>query len=200
MMQAVRSGEIIAPQPGEMAECPGCTAPVRAKCGSINVWHFAHLAAEDCDPWAEPESAWHRGWKSRVPPERREVVRDHHRADIVTPKGRVVELQHGSLPVDEALERETFYGDMVWLLDGTEWATDDIDRVGRLTVNSRGDYCSFRWKHCWRWVLQLRRPVFIDRGYSILQIRKIRGPESCAGWGYLHVREAFIDFINEGAA
>lgn len=119
-----------------------------------------------------------------------------HRADIVTPKGTIVELQHGSLAVDDALERERHYKKMVWLLDGTQWGLDEWGYPDRFSVARKGGYWTFRWKWCWRWVLSLDKPVFVDRGdFGIFQIRKIYGPERAAGWGLLHKRQWFVDVI-----
>ncbi|MBL7893856.1 MAG: hypothetical protein JNK50_01090 [Bacteroidia bacterium] len=49
-----------------------------AKCGTINIWHWAHEAIENCDDWYEPETQWHRDWKehfgeecSEMSPERK---------------------------------------------------------------------------------------------------------------------------------
>ena len=41
--------------------CPSCGNPCRPKCGKINVWHCAHHAGADCDPWSEPMTEWHLG-------------------------------------------------------------------------------------------------------------------------------------------
>lgn len=194
-MQACRDGQLIDPEPGCRAMCPLCGASVRAKCGDINVWHFAHIAADDCDPWSEPESPWHRSWKALVPASRREVTYGAHRADIVTERGTVVELQHGSLAIDEALAREEHYGRMVWLLDGTDWAAPRSDGSERFGINHKDDYWTFRWRWCWRWVLALNKPVFIDRGVDVFEIRKIYGPGRAAGWGILHPRRWFVDII-----
>ncbi len=105
-------------EPGLAASCPACSGPVRPKCGAIVVWHWAHHARAECDPWAEPDSAWHRGWHEVVPPERREVVMGPHRADVVTASGGVVELQHSGISPVVIAEREEFYGErMAWLFD-----------------------------------------------------------------------------------
>jgi len=41
-----------------------------------------------------------------------------HRADIRTPGGLVVEIQHSGISSEDVAAREAFYGNMVWLLDG----------------------------------------------------------------------------------
>jgi hypothetical protein len=95
-----------------------CTQ-VLAKCGQINVHHWAHVVGEDCDPWSEPETPWHRKWKSFG--HLTEQTLANHRADIITSRGLVVELQHSGISVDEIREREAFYGaNLRWLFDGTD--------------------------------------------------------------------------------
>jgi hypothetical protein len=42
-------------------QLPNLPEPLKARCGQIVTWHWAHLAREDCDPWAEPDTVWHRG-------------------------------------------------------------------------------------------------------------------------------------------
>jgi len=137
--------------PGSSAVCPACSAVVIPKCGPIVTWHWAHKA-RDCDPWSEPESAWHLGWKQFA--HRSEVVIERdgvkHRADIVDRAGVVVELQSSYLPAVEIWERERFYGRMVWLYRST-W-------LDRLHFGPRG----FWWKHGSKAMAMSREPVFWD--------------------------------------
>jgi hypothetical protein len=102
--------------PGKKGLCPTCKGDVLAKCGSRRIWHWAHRQVE-CDHWSETETEWHAGWKSCFPEDRCEVAKGKHRADIVTPTGYVIELQHSSLSEEEVCDREEFYGRMVWVLD-----------------------------------------------------------------------------------
>ena len=115
-------GERVLPSPKAKAMCPGCGAPVIAKCGEIVMWHWSHLT-KDCDPWYEPESVWHRQWKERFPESWREAVIGSHRADIKTPHG-VVEFQASSISSTEVQERENFYGKMIWVVKAD---TFDLD-------------------------------------------------------------------------
>ena len=78
---------------------------------------------KDCDPWWENETQWHRNWKNLFPIECREVSHiasdgEIHRADINTPTGIVIEVQHSSMSDAERISREQFYGNLVWLIDG----------------------------------------------------------------------------------
>lgn len=110
------------PSPGARGTCPACGGEVLAKCGSLTVWHWAHRAA-DCDPWSEPESDWHLGWKRRLADiEHQEVTLRPHRADVIAKDGRVVELQNSPISVKEVAEREAFYTaargrPMLWIVN-----------------------------------------------------------------------------------
>lgn len=86
--------------------------------------HWAHLGRRNCDPWWENETAWHRNWKNRFPEHCREICHtapdgEIHIADIKTPTGIVIEVQHSGMTDAERLSRESFYGNLVWVVDGS---------------------------------------------------------------------------------
>jgi competence protein CoiA len=118
MMFGMVAGERITAEPGLRGSCPHCRAEVIAKCGPINVWHWAHRAA-DCDTWTEPMTQWHIDWQSRFPDELREVTIGNHIADAQL-SGGVIEFQHSSLSADEIRERENHYGRMLWVFDAID--------------------------------------------------------------------------------
>ena len=122
------------------------------------VWHWAHHARADCDPWSGPMTEWHLGWQRAVPPERREVVIGPHRADIVTASGGVAEIQYSPVSPAVISEREEFYGErMAWIFDATQPG---------ITVRLSGasGTVGFRWKYP-RWSIgACRRPVLLDLG------------------------------------
>ncbi len=85
--------------------------------------HWAHASRKDCDPWWENETAWHREWKNLFPEECREISYtapdgEIHRADLVTPTGIVIEVQHSQMNDAERLSRESFYQNLIWIVDG----------------------------------------------------------------------------------
>ena len=122
--------------PGLAGTCPSCGHPCRPKCGKIVIWHWAHHARADCDPWSEPMTEWHLGWQRAVPPERREVVIGPHRADIVTASGGVVEIQRSPISPDVIEEREAFYGErMAWIFDATK-ADIDVQAIAPALANT----------------------------------------------------------------
>lgn len=109
--------------PGGRGLCAICGSETIAKCGPRNIHHWAHHRMKDCDPWWENETPWHRDWKNKFPIECREVPHtasngEIHRADIKTPTGIVIEFQHSSITDKERISRETFYQNMVWVVDG----------------------------------------------------------------------------------
>lgn len=151
--------------PGAEGTCPACRHPVRPKCGSIVVHHWAHYARTDCDPWSEPESEWHRGWKLAVPPKRREVVIGPHRADVVTASDGVVELQHSPISPEVIEDREGFYGQrMAWIFDATE-----AYAAGRISVDhGDGEWDRLRWSYARRSAGVCRRTVLLDIGDDLV--------------------------------
>ncbi len=42
-----------------------------------------------------------------------------HRADVKTPTGIVIEIQHSSMTDAERVSRENFYQNLIWVIDGT---------------------------------------------------------------------------------
>lgn len=163
MIYAIHDGHTRRAQPGQRGICPFCKEPVIAKCGTILVWHWAHEADRSCsDSWGE-ESWWHlewkewaldQGWQVEVPMERNGV---RHRADVVTPGGWVLELQHSTLDARQIAERERFYGRMVWI-----W--DLIGRGDRFGFNDRPTWTGFRFKRPIWSLCGIRRPLYLDFG------------------------------------
>lgn len=109
--------------PGGRGKCPICQAPMIAKCGNRLLHHWAHYKNENCDPWWENETEWHRKWKELFPIECREVTHvdntgEIHRADIKSKTNIIIELQHSAISDEERLARENFYNNMIWIIDG----------------------------------------------------------------------------------
>lgn len=171
MLYAVVDGLRRRAEPRLVAQCPSCEGPLIAKCGPIVTWHWAHRA-NDCDPWAEPESEWHREWKSVAEGQwgaRVEVVArtgaSVHRADIVLDSFRVViELQHGYLSVADIEARESFWASagyrLVWVYDARRFRD-------RLHFGHRG----FWWKHGAKSMAAHRAPIWWDMGDRLSRVR-----------------------------
>lgn len=111
------------PTPNLRGKCCLCGQNMVSKCGQYVRWHWAHQSRITCDPWQESETAWHRYWKDAFPIDCQEVVhidngtKEKHIADVKTPDGLVVEVQHSPIAETEARIRETFYRAMIWIVD-----------------------------------------------------------------------------------
>ena len=134
--------------------CPLCKSEVIAKCGKIKVWHWAHKNNEDCDNWGGRETKWHLDWKDNFPIENQEVIIGEHRADVKI-KDVVIEFQNTSISLDNIKEREKFYGNMKWILNGTVFAQN-------LILRDKNSYKSFRWKWPPKTWLNTNCPIYID--------------------------------------
>src|SRR5262249_38057129 len=129
MKFALVEGERREAQPRLSGKCPGCGNAVIAKCGEYRVWHWAHQGTRTCDHWWEPETEWHRAWKSQFPPEWQKIIQrsedgEKHIADVKTDRGVVLEFQHSFLRRDERESREMFYRNMVWVVNGLRRVQD----------------------------------------------------------------------------
>ena len=60
---------------------------------------------------------------------------EKHIADVKTPFGLVIEFQHSPIEQMEVESRETFYGNMIWIVDGDRGSLDlDYFRMGLSTA------------------------------------------------------------------
>jgi competence protein CoiA len=194
--------------PRARASCPACSGEVLAKCGKIVSWHWAHVGA-DCDPWSEPMTQWHLDWQAEAPPERREVIMGPHRADLVTPDGRVIELQHSSISVDDIQAREAHYGPMAWIFDARESYKERVvmgsdglpSSKRRLSLRDKGDYVTFTWSYPRKTIAACGKSLFLDLdNKTLLAVGKIHPGTRFNGWGRLVKRENVVaNLINGGA-
>lgn len=117
--------------PKDIGFCPICGGEVISKCGNIKIWHWAHKTGIECDNFKEPETKWHIDWKSYFKKEEQEVVIEKteffedgcsypkkHRADVKTKEGLVIEFQNSPISPEKIQEREDFYENMIWILNG----------------------------------------------------------------------------------
>jgi Competence protein CoiA-like family len=189
---AVDGNRILA-SAGVAARCPACQSDLIAKCGEIIIHHWAHRSGADCDEWFESEGGWHRAWKSLVPEQCREVIVEKegkkHRADIMRPDGRVIELQHSAIGTKEIVEREQFYGRMLWLVDGREFGK-------RMAMRSRSYGLSFRWSRPRKTWAFAGKPVFIDLGDGdLFRMNRFYADGKAAGWGRMVEARVFVEWL-----
>lgn len=188
MILAQQSGERVEATPHARAKCPQCSEEVIAKCGEINVWHWAHKADFDCDNWAKHETVWHRDWKRLFPIEWREVIVGNHRADVKTPH-QVIEFQNSPIASTEIREREIFYGSMIWIVAAGNYRH-------QIDIRNKDTHFTFRWKHPRKSWWAATRPVFLDlEDGMIFEIRKVYRNTPCGGWGYLQWKHRFLSTL-----
>jgi len=91
---------------------------------------LAHKGSRTCDSWWENETEWHRLWKNNFSTEWQECILfdqqtgEKHIADIRTDQGLVIEFQHSHINPNERVQRENFYKNMIWIVDGTRLKRD----------------------------------------------------------------------------
>ncbi len=131
MKYAVFNNERIEATKGfQGAICPVCGNNVVAKCGNINIHHWAHKSEAECDNWWENETLWHRNWKNSFSDNWQERIMydntsdEKHIADVKTPNNLIIEFQHSSIKPEERIAREKFYKNMIWVVDGTRLEND----------------------------------------------------------------------------
>jgi len=110
--------------------CPFCGSDMIAKCGNIRMKHWAHKAISKCDSWSEGETEWHRQWKNHFDASWQEFIfknktsGEKHIADVHTEHGLVIEFQHSPIKAEEQKQREQFYENMIWVVDGSRLKRD----------------------------------------------------------------------------
>jgi hypothetical protein len=219
MIFAICNNEKIEAAPKLKAICQSCDKEVFAKCGEVNVWHWAHHKNESCDSWYEPETLWHKNWKLVFGKENSEVVikkeGTKHIADIFSKNEVVIELQNSKIPKQIIRRREVFYGDrMIWLINGirfeenfstrkrimpSNWTRTFEGWVNVVTGEIRSlldDMDTKDYDFLWSWSRkswkEVNRPVFIDFGHEDLFWVK-GGMGSSSGYGRWIKKILFIE-------
>lgn len=197
------AGNRLAAAPRTRGHCPGCNAPVQAKCGEVLTWHWAHLADTGCTWDPEPETAWHRNWKSCAPTDRQEISLNGCRADIISPSGLVIELQHSHLPGEHIRKREAAYRHMVWLFDAREPFAANRLRLNRHPDRPINDlYWTIRWDRPPAYPSQATATMFLDLDeYTLIWVGAwYDNPDDNAksGYGWVVTPEWFERVIING--
>jgi competence CoiA-like predicted nuclease len=144
------------------AKCPCCLEYVIPKCGSINIHHWAHKTKINCDDWWEPETEWHRQWKSLFSIDNQEVVctdidtNEKHVADVRLNNGLVIEFQNSPISIDDLQSREMFYKKMIWVVNANAF------RQNITVFNDDYGLQMFRWEQIRKVWLSATMPVFLD--------------------------------------
>lgn len=195
---------------GEIATCPGCDNPVQPKLGKTVIHHWSHWSGE-CNSESEPETEWHRKWKSYLPADNIEVGFENNRADIITLGGIVCELQHSGISIDKIQQRNTAYkkgtiyqGDkvltenMFWLFDATHLKFEDVFE-SKVEFTKGKFFIQSRWKNPRKnWLAAKRGHLLLDFGGTILYL--VYHPPKwssqngyCLVYGFTISHQEFID-------
>jgi predicted RNA-binding Zn-ribbon protein involved in translation (DUF1610 family) len=141
MKYAIVNGQRAEPSKGTKGTCPACGSEMISRICKTKVDHWAHKSKQNCDPWWENETVWHREWKNHFEIEWQEIVHkdettgEIHIADISTPHGWTIEIQHSPMDDEERKARNAFYKKIVWVVDGARRKTD-INQLNSLLASS----------------------------------------------------------------
>jgi len=148
-------------RPKDTGYCPLCGGEVISKCGDIKIWHWAHKTGIECDSFKEPETKWHLEWKDNFPEEIQEVIiikgYTKHIADIKNKEDLIIEFQNSPICSEDIINRENFYDNLIWILNGK-------------TLGKNLIYFKRRYK--WKWFPQSWyssiKEIYIDEGGEFL--------------------------------
>lgn len=158
----------VRPTPKAISKCPCCESVVRAKCGSIKVWHWSHESLGECDASWEPTSQWHLDWQSKVHEDLTEIIMKPHIADIRLTNGKVIEIQHSNIPIEVVQKREAFYSNITWIFDGRDfYERQNIKEKEYYGEVSHG----FKFKKPRHYIIAAKKyPFYIDFGLKVFRV------------------------------
>ncbi len=111
----------------EATMCYFCSMPLQSPSSLSVLESVADPAVAKSLRVFNGESEWHSGWKNAFPEAYREktflnrVEGYYHRADVHTPCGTTIEFQNSPISLAELQSRETFYPNLVWVINGKKF-------------------------------------------------------------------------------
>lgn len=159
MMYAIVNGFLSEPFKSGKGTCPTCKTAVLAKCGNVNIHHWAHINIKDCDNWKENEGLWHRSWKLRFPPHFREITYKNHRADVKL-NNLAIEFQHSPISVSEVEARENHWKDIFWV----------VDLRNKKGLVPQTNY--LEWKNAYKWITASKGALLLDTDFGLFSVYK----------------------------
>lgn len=135
---------------GMIGECPHCGKPVRARCGEINIEHWAHINCE-CPYITERDTKWHVAWKNKIEKKGYETEKrfGNFISDAFDSKtNTVIEFQHSQITPQEIRNRCDYYKsinkNIKWIFDYTDkYLNNDVKINKKLSNYSNGFYYTF---------------------------------------------------------
>jgi len=159
-----KDGQRVSAKPEVVAFCQNCGEEVVAKCGEINIWHFAHKTTNDCFG-GEGESLWHEYWKGMFPEECREFLRydkylEYKIADVAYCE-IVLEYQTNLPDVDEIEFRQEFWQDLGYKF---KWVIKNNDQFFKhlKKISVEDVYNVYKFKRPIKKFAYLNTPFYID--------------------------------------
>ena len=191
-MQFAKVGNLtrVEASPRLKGTCSSCGAPVQAKCGSINIWHWAHIGSV-CPFEREPETEWHRNWKSIFPKDWCEVVTGDLRADVMTPGGVAIEFQNSPISYRDIAKRERGYAKMAWILNGQPFSKR-FDIYGAKPAKDGTVFCKYQWNHARKYVELMTKPIFIDFDFESDRLFRIKKSHGRHGYGFIGTKSSLF--------
>jgi len=160
-------------------KCIGCDNIIRAKKGMINIHHWAHESKVECIFRRDKDckTEWHMKWQNIVKNDYLEkiIIKNNkkHIADIMNENNIVIEIQHSILSNDEINERELFYNNMIWILDGTDNIVK-TDAESYICIKSNEMFITTNMyyivKFTKKFWCQIKQKKYIDTGYYLYEI------------------------------
>ena len=162
--------------------CKCCNEKILAKKGPIKIHHYSHKSNTNCSfNKKEHKTEWHMFWQNSIKDENLEIIITKndvkHIADIKNNNDLIIEIQHSNIKLEDVYERETFYENMIWILDGNNIEDNNnkqisqcVDVAFEFTQNAKTYYMIKSTKKFW---LYMSKPKYIDTHYGIIKIIKL---------------------------
>ena len=120
---------------GRSGICPICGEELIPRKGELREWHWGHKSGRKCDAWYEPKGEWHRWWQNNFEKRWQEFVLSKeqdgklckHIADVFTPDKWTIEFQYSHLKMSDIQDREDFYVNILWVVNGTRLQEDHLN-------------------------------------------------------------------------
>lgn len=178
MRLALFEGKRTLAEKGRSGICPLCGVPVVARCGEININHWAHESLNDCE--GGEESEWHLGWKELFPIDCTEIIEENHRADVIY-EGTVYEFQTKPMDPREMNARGQFWKERGYKF---VWVLNTIGSRENFNFKIHPTFVTFRWKMAKRRLELVTDKVILDFGENkMLELRRVHWGAPVGGWG-----------------
>lgn len=120
-----------------------------------------------------------------------------HRADIKTPTGIVIEVQHSSMTDAERISREEFYKNLVWVIDGSVFK-DNFD-IYHMLPDPRSELAQdLVWSKAKRHMHAANTGVFFRLSEAVEEYPEVKKSTLRGGWihGIYDIEEEVTESYN----